>query len=338
MIVAYKCPKCGGDMEADFEKGIFLCESCGFIISDENYKENNARFSLNASDNLRLSKCRKCGAEIFTDSAVSYVKCCFCGSPMAMSRKTREIDDPKFVLPFKISKAQAQSSFKKWCRNGFFCPSGFASEERIADIIGIYLPFMLYDMNVLAETAGEGRQIKKSSDSQYKYTETKRFSFERAASLEYEKVPVNASKIFSDEFVNKLEPFDYSKAVPFDITHMTGRISEKYVPEGGGIILDKALKKVSGNVKAYIKDSLNQYSSVNFGKFNIGANKFASYYVLVPIWLIYCSSSDNIFAVNGQTGKISGRPPLSKMKIFLWYIFLTAVFSAFAALILLIFA
>jgi hypothetical protein len=57
-----------------------------------------------------------------------------------------------------------------------------------------------------------------------------------------------------------------------------------------------------------------------------------SYYVLLPIWMVtyHYRGKDYIFAMNGQTGKVVGKPPISRAKVAGW-------FGGIAAITLLIF-
>ena len=54
---------------------------------------------------------------------------------------------------------------------------------------------------------------------------------------------------------------------------------------------------------------------------NIDISKRKADYVLLPVWIVCYDykKSEYIFAMNGQTGKIVGKPPLSKKKIFTWF-------------------
>jgi hypothetical protein len=54
---------------------------------------------------------------------------------------------------------------------------------------------------------------------------------------------------------------------------------------------------------------------------DINIRKRQADYTLLPVWMVCYDykKAEHIFAMNGQTGKIVGKPPLSKAKIFGWF-------------------
>ena len=44
-------------------------------------------------------------------------------------------------------------------------------------------------------------------------------------------------------------------------------------------------------------------------------------YVLLPVWMVHYdyNKSEHTFAMNGQTGKVVGKPPISKAKVVAWF-------------------
>src|SRR5699024_6058977 len=67
---------------------------------------------------------------------------------------------PKKVIPFQISKAQAQEAFVKWCRRGILTPPGFMTANRIKNITGMYVPFWMYDLNSHVKFRGNGTKVR----------------------------------------------------------------------------------------------------------------------------------------------------------------------------------
>ena len=58
-------------------------------------------------------------------------------------------------------------------------------------------------------------------------------------------------------------------------------------------------------------------------------------YALFPVWFLQVRYKDKTypFAINGQTGKMSGKLPISPLKFILWLLGLTVVIGGLAALI-----
>lgn len=50
----------------------------------------------------------------------------------------------------------------------------------------------------------------------------------RGGTIEFENVPVDGSEKIPDEWMESLEPFDYSKAVDFRTAYLAGFLADKY--------------------------------------------------------------------------------------------------------------
>ena len=138
MILQYKCPNCGADMVFDAEKGTLFCESCENAMAVEEYPvgdfeefEEMTSASTFGDDSATQYQCKNCGAILITDADTAATSCSFCGAPMILSDRLSGQMAPAKVIPFKVSKEQAQAAFKKWCRGGLLTPKGFMSADRI---------------------------------------------------------------------------------------------------------------------------------------------------------------------------------------------------------------
>ncbi len=153
MVVHYKCPNCGADMAYDSESGMLRCGSCGrtdnieemagvknlpkdaTITYDKNSEDvaaeeeafeeayaddsdtdepsNHATFH---GDEATEYHCNNCGAVLITDAQTTATTCSFCGAGVVLGDRLSGSLAPARVIPFTISKQQAQEAFKKWCR------------------------------------------------------------------------------------------------------------------------------------------------------------------------------------------------------------------------------
>ncbi|MNP75000.1 hypothetical protein D3C76_1719680 [compost metagenome] len=69
------------------------------------------------------------------------------------------------------------------------------------------------------------------------------------------------------------------------------------------------------------------YSSVNFINKQIDTKVRGADYTLIPVWVVHYdyNKKEYTFAMNGQTGKVVGKPPISKAKIMSWFAGISAV-------------
>ena len=356
-VIHYKCPNCGSDMAFDSQTGFLRCSSCGRTDNIDNMKKNaetntDEGFHYEADeDDIKAAKsafdhdyadsnsgdepshhstfreheaheyhCKNCGAVLITEANTTATTCSFCGAGVVLSDRLTGNLAPAKVVPFTISKEQAQEAFKKWCRKGLLTPSDFMTADRIKNITGLYVPFWLYDMNGRGEAEATCTRVRTYSDAEWIYTETKYYNVYRKVDLNYSRIPCDASRKMEDGMMDKLEPFQYNNLKDFNMPYLAGYIAEKYDFTDEDM-LPRIKQRVGSYVDNYISSTINGYSSVMYHRKDINIRKRKAEYTLLPVWMVCYDykQADHIFAMNGQTGKIVGKPPLSKAKIFGWF-------------------
>lgn len=221
----------------------------------------------------------------------------------------------------KLPKDSAQKAFKKWAGKGRLTPRGFVTADRIKNISGMYIPFWLYDLKTDGAVKGTGTKVRTYRSGDYIYTETSYYEVYRKIDLRYLKVPVDASKKMADGLMDLLEPYNYSDLKEFKPAYLAGFIAEKYDYDEQEM-LPRAKAKIEDYVDSFIRSTSYQYASISFGYKDIDTKNENAYYSLLPIWMVYYDykGKDYVFAMNGQTGKVVGKPPISKRKVLLWFL------------------
>lgn len=324
MILHYKCPSCGSDMVFDSTSGMLHCGSCGrnenieAMEADQGFKQNPSSYLSN--EEITQYHCNNCGAVLITDKDTTATTCSFCGAGVVISDRLSGELAPAKVIPFAINKEQAQNSFKKWCKKGRLTPKGFMTADRIKSITGLYVPFWLYDLHGKGEADATCTRVRTYEKGEYIYTETDYFHVYRQVNLNYVKVPVDASEKMNDDLMDKLEPYHYNDLKDFNMPYLAGYIAEKYSYD------DEALfprVKARGNdyVRSFLRSTITGYTSTTYNHENIDIRQQNAWYVLFPVWMVCYDykKSEHTFAMNGQTGKIVGKPPLSTGKIAAWF-------------------
>ena len=324
MTLQHKCPGCGADMVFDAEKGTLFCESCETTMDVEEYPiadfeefETMTSASTFGEDGAAQYQCKNCGAILITDEDTAATSCSFCGAPMILSDRLSGQMAPAKVIPFKVSKEQAQAAFKKWCKGGLLTPKGFMSAERIKSITGMYVPFWLYDLYGSGETMADCTKVHTYSDNDYIYTQTKHFHVYRKVDLNFLKIPADASAKMNDTLMDKLEPFDYGELKDFQTPYLAGFIAEKYNYTDKDLF-KRVKDRVEKYVAEYIDSTMHGYTTTVFTQKNIQIKQKNAVYALLPVWMICYDydKAEHTFAMNGQTGKIVGKPPISLKRIF----------------------
>lgn len=336
MVLQYKCPDCGADMEFDSKTGMLSCPSCGHTDNIENYKDPNynpnedipdfdehvdeTSYSTFNDDNAVEYQCKNCGATLITDKDTTATTCSFCGAPMILGDRLSGKLAPSKVIPFKINKQEAQEAFKKWCRKGLLTPRGFMNADRIKSITGVYVPFWLYDLNGRGDAQAICTRVSHYTQGDYDITETKYYNVYRRVDVFYNNVPCDASAKMDDNMMDKLEPFDYGDLKEFNTPYLAGYIAEKYNYTDKDLF-PRIEQRGQTFVTDYIRSTITGYDSVDIRSKDIQILQKNAEYTLFPIWMICYdyNKGEHAFAMNGQTGKVVGKPPLSKGKIAAWF-------------------
>lgn len=354
--VHYKCPNCGADMAFDSQTGLLRCGSCGrtdnieqmagkagqdvgdihYEMDDDDINAANSAFDndyADASDTDNPSNhttfkeneateyhCKNCGAILITDAQTTATTCSFCGAGVVLGDRLTGSLAPAKVIPFTISKEQAQEAFRKWCKKGLLTPSDFMTADRIKNISGMYVPFWLYDINGRGEAEATCTRVRTYTAGDWIYTETKWYHVWRKVDLNYNRIPCDASKKMEDGMMDKLEPYQYSNLKDFNMPYLAGFIAEKY-DFTDDQMLPRIKERVASYVDSYIRSTINGYSTVSINRENVNILKRHADYTLMPVWMVCYDyrQAEHIFLMNGQTGKIVGKPPLSKSKMAAWF-------------------
>lgn len=318
-VIEYKCPNCGSSMVFDSESGMLHCPSCG---RDDNIEEIPDPLTRNVFTENEVNEyhCTSCGAVLMTEAETAATVCSFCGSSVVLGdRLTGELAPAK-IIPFSISKEEAIQAFRKWCRNGLLTPSSFMTADRIKGITGIYVPFWLYGLHNHIEVRGLGTKVRSYTRGDYHYTETMHFEVYRKIRLNYDNVPIDAAEKMNDELMDKLEPFPYGQLKSFKSPYLAGFVAEKYSYDESEL-LPRAKEKIRQYIDSYIQSSASGYATVSFTDKQIDTTLARADYVLLPVWMVQYdyNKAEHTFAMNGQTGKVVGKPPISKGKVSAWF-------------------
>ncbi len=321
MVIQYKCPECGSNMLFDAASGKLKCESCDTKFEIENasfegeiqtVEECKEEATYMDPGEVREYHCQNCGAVILCNPNTTATKCSFCDSPVVLQDRLDGVLAPQLVLPFEINKETALTSFKEWCKKAVYSPLSFRQQLRIKELEGIYVPFWFYDIAGQGEVLMEGTISTTHREGNYEVTITKHYDVYRRLDLRYNRIPEDASQRMDDHLMDLLEPFKNEKLTAFNNQYFAGYVAEKY-DYTADEMFDRAKKKVENFMDTYVKGTASQYSTVRIKNKAYQLTKTKVDYTMVPVWMMYIKQDDKdyTFAMNGQTGKISGVPPVS---------------------------
>lgn len=332
-IKEYKCPACGGAMEFDSASQKMKCPYCDTEISVEEYEalheadakedekaetgketvETRKRTEEDAQEetgNLVTYICESCGGEITTDKNTGATTCPFCGNRVVLKGKFEGELKPDYVIPFKLDKKAAKAAYQKHLEGKAFIPKVFKDENHIDEIVGIYVPFWLFDMDMDAHVTYDAEKTRVWMSGDVEYTEHEFFQVERGGSMAFEHIPEDGSKKMADDLMESLEPYDFKDAVPFKTPYLAGYVADRYDVDAAEC-KKRARKRVKKSVKHSMRETVKGYSIVKPVSDEIKVRKAEQKYALYPVWILNTTWRDEkfVFAMNGQTGKMVGDLP-----------------------------
>ncbi|MBE5935387.1 MAG: TFIIB-type zinc ribbon-containing protein [Lachnospiraceae bacterium] len=252
-----KCPKCGAtDISLNTKKGMLRCNFCRHEFApqkvqglEEDVKNlHNQVIASGAADideeaeTLITLKCTSCGAEVVIDTNESnQARCHWCRNTLSINQQIPNGSVPDVVLPFSVEKQEAQSLISKFVgKRKFFAHPKFKKEFTTDNIMGVYFPYMMVDINGHARFSGQGEHLVRrytvgSGDDKKTYYDADLYDVEREFDIAIKGLTVESSADKLDKkqrnktnnIINSIMPFDIENAVRWNANYIKGYSSEK---------------------------------------------------------------------------------------------------------------
>ncbi len=329
-IAEYKCPSCGAGLVFDAKNQKLTCPSCGNTYDVETMKAYDE--SLKAKDRIKWKEsshetmemnefiCPSCGGVLLSNENTIATHCPYCDNPAVVLQRVSGVMKPDYVIPFKVDKKEAQEALNKHCQGKFLLPKDFISENRLKEIVGIYVPFWLYDSDVESDGAFHATKERHWSDHDYNYTETDHFHVIRQQDMSFTRVPVDGSKRISDTYMESIEPYRYEDLKEFSTTYLSGFVAEKYDVDKNDS-RPRAVERMKKTCEQEMVNTIQGYTHVTTEHLSIHLDHQSESYALLPVWMLTTKYNGKYyrFAMNGQTGKFIGELPCDKKKYWLTF-------------------
>ena len=342
----YQCPACTGPLHYDGTSGKLVCDYCGsaYDVKDiearyakkqaaadtagEGDAEKAARlprqdspvWSEAEAEGLNSYSCPTCGAELVCDETTAATTCPYCGNPTVLGGKLSGKLKPEYILPFKLDKKAAIDQLTRYYKGKAFLPKAFKSQNHIAEIQGVYVPFWLYDAKADARGRYEGQNSESHREGDYMVTTTQHYDVHREGSADFAKVPVDGSSKMPNTHMDAIEPFDYGDLKPFSTAYLPGFLADRY-DEDDKKCAARALGRMKHSAEAALHGTLGGYTSIQTLSEQIDPRTLEPHYALLPVWMLHTrwKEQDFLFAMNGQTGKLIGDLPVDKGRVAAWF-------------------
>lgn len=341
-VLEYKCPCCDAALTFGEEAQKLTCDSCGNEFEIETVVEynrvpedtNEPDFTWEESDRKEEPlpyQCPSCGGLIEYDDHTASTFCPYCDNPVILPDRLSAVLKPDAVIPFKTTKAQAQEKFRSLCKGKPLLPKDFMTENKLEAIQGFYVPFWLYNCDGAVDAKFRATRVHHWSDSNFDYKKTDYYLLTRAANAQFDRIPLDGSTKMNDAVMESIEPYDYSQLTAFDPAYLSGFLADKYdveAKEGE----DRIRERVGNTMEEMLLASCIGYDTVLPNGRNLKIAHSKASYVLLPLWLmtVKYKDKDYNFAMNGQTGKMTGTLPICPKRSAAWF---CGIFAAVAALV-----
>ncbi|MHB1454716.1 MAG: hypothetical protein ACYCYM_12300 [Saccharofermentanales bacterium] len=326
-----KCPQCGGTMDFDPGTGGLSCPYCGHtqeirIAADETAAAELDFESAEATENCdwgvekKTVICKSCGAQSVYDALQISDECPYCGSNQVMEEKGKDTLAPGGVCVFKVDKKQAGINFINWIRRRIFCPRAAKQKAKPDAFKGVYLPYWTFDAQTASTYSaryGINRYVTDSKGNRRVVTDWYSTSGDYSEFINDQ--AVLATDQHASALLSKIEPFDTENNLKYKPEYVAGFISERYsigLKEGWNKAVGYIRQHLASNITSKIR-SEHHADHVNSLNVQTGFSDIKYKYLLLPAWISSFRYNGKVyqFMVNGQTGKVAGKTPISALRV-----------------------
>jgi len=346
-----KCPQCGAtDISVNAKNGKLRCNFCRHEFEPEKIQGmetditnlegeiigSGAQDVIEDSISVMTFKCTSCGAEIVVDTnEASHARCHWCRNTLSVNQQIPNGAIPDVVLPFNLTKSEAKEQIEKFVgKRKFFAHPKFREEFTTDNIMGVYFPYMVVDVNAHSTLAGQGEHkvreyTRKQGDRYITYYDADLYDVRREFDIAIEGLTVESSidklnKKANDKttnVINAIMPFDIENAVKWNANYLKGYSSEKRdanIEQVRGLV-DNQTKDIA---RFAANDTLQQYDrGVTWSneQMTIKGRQWKAAYL--PVWLYsYQQVKGNksllhYVAVNARTKETMGSVPIHMPKL-----------------------
>jgi ribosomal protein S27E len=374
-VRAFPCRSCGAKLSFAPGTTSLTCEYCGTTNSFDEKTDVVEELSLvdwlsklaaeQETFELEQVKCKNCGGAQTLPQNLFASACVFCGTPITSKSYAARLIKPRSLVPFAITRLQAQEKWRAWLKGLWMAPSALKKyAQSDGGIKGLYVPYWTFDANTTTRYAGQRGDNRTESytttnSNGERVTQTRVVTdwtpVAGTVSFFHNDVLVSGSKTafgtqseskgenldhagalgraISGAFATRLRTWDTKALVPYQEEYIAGFQAEAYsVDLKGAFTTGKRLidDKVQALVRADIGGDQQRISSLDTQYSHLTFK-----HILLPMWVsAYLFKGKTYrFVVNGQTGEVEGESPKSGWKIF----FLAAGILALLFLFLVVF-
>ena len=334
-LLLFPCPGCKAQLYFNPQHQQLECEYCGVKVAIDNgadrVKENSLRQQMSEAGDptvvieQKVHKCDRCGSQtVFVSDTPTFV-CSFCNFEVVnpVAYKTR-IVQPAGIIPFKVDQQSSVKIFKTWLGNGWWAPRDLKEFARQDALHGIYVPFWTYDAQTYSRWSGYGgrhyyvtvsdtdangnKTTRQEQRTEWIYREGE---YEQA----FDDILIGGATELTQNEYESIYPYNLQELVNFDARYISGFKADVY-----DIAVQDGYAKAEDFMEQVIYDECANLCRIDtYRDLEVDTTYEGQTYkhIMLPLWV--CSykykNKSYHFLINGQTGKIYGKKPVSPVKV-----------------------
>ncbi|MHB8063623.1 MAG: TFIIB-type zinc ribbon-containing protein [Ruminiclostridium sp.] len=336
--ISFKCPSCGGIMVFDPQGQSLKCEYCKNVISLEDTRQDPTAYGFDNDSELEPQvwgekshsvKCKSCGAQTVFDAYIVADKCPFCGNSNIQEEVISTGIMPESIIPFKVTVETAIGLYKKWLKGKWLAPSKLRKgvNNESVRLTGMYVPCWSFDANTSSfytAMAGEYYYVTvystvtrngKTERVAHQERRTRWYPVSGQYSEAFRNYIVDSSIHIDDNMLAKIQPYNMEELTPYKAEYLSGFKAERYsvdLKTGWETAKERLYTLIARGIETQI--NADEVAQLRF-KTAYDSKKYK--HILLPLWFSSFKYKEKAYGymINGQTGKVDGRSPLSPWKV-----------------------
>jgi len=323
--ISPQCQNCGANLGYNPDKLGLFCEMCQAVTKIE--ARPAGRFPISELSNAsqprwvetRVFECQNCGAKEVVPGHEMSNTCAFCGSSTVVPSDDIPGLKPNAVIPFRVSKEKAIEAVTKWAKKKLFAPSRFKKNVVPKDVDGVYNPAFMFDATTTTRYNGVLSRTETTTSfvngRSVVSTRTVRIPISGTHNGTFTNIMIQACDEIKQTELNKIQPFDNQNISEFNDAFLFGYVAGQHKRDGMAC-WGQARSDIEKRIQ---QEVLRQHPGCTVVSFNAQTNyNTASYrYTLIPIYVGHFTYRNKLFNfyINGDTGRITGKTPVSPLRV-----------------------
>lgn len=323
-----KCPNCGGELKFKPKDKVVKCEYCSTKFNPKELratvKSADEEVNENGTTKATSYRCSQCGGTLLTFDETAITFCSYCGSQAMIKQKMVDINNPDFIIPFKITKEDCIKAYKRKINSSIFAPSYMKDDIVVEKFRGIYMPYCVYKSTYHGATVNHGKRY---SHHWASYDYYNNYEIDAQVDADYEGISYDLVSKLYDKYTHHI-PFDYKDAEPFNPNYLTGYYAD------ARDVKPEAYDEI---VKSTIRDDCNsklrrdfRYSWYGCRTPKVGMRITDRKVGMFPVYFLAIRDKNkkdiHYAVVNGQTGEVAMDIPIDFTKYIIGSIIISALF------------